>query len=320
MQYTLMSMPHPKVDLTLKKNIRRGGRNVNGILLLDKPIGLTSNGALQEVKSLYKARKAGHTGSLDPIATGLLPICFGEATKISSFFLDADKRYTTVFKLGESTDTGDAEGEIISTAPVDEVADESIDEVLATFRGRIQQVPPMYSAIKHRGQPLYKLARQGIEVERKPRVVNVYEASWRRLDTVNIEVELHCSSGFYVRTLAHEMGEKLGCGAHVASLRRIGVGPFSIDNAESLEQIRRAQNMEELDRLLIPADEGLSDLPDVMLSTDAAYYLCRGQPVRTSSAPASGWVRLYAKEAGFLGVGQVLADGRVAPKRLFHTY
>lgn len=312
-------MPNPKVDPTLKRSRRRGGRNVHGILLLDKPIGLTSNGALQEVKLLYKARKAGHTGSLDPIATGLLPICFGEATKISSFFLDADKRYTTVFRLGESTDTGDAEGEIVYSAAVD-VSDESVDEALATFRGRIQQVPPMYSAIKHRGQPLYKLARQGIEVERKPRAVNVYQASWRRLDTVNIEVELHCSSGFYVRTLAHELGERLGCGAHVASLRRIGVGPFTLNNAESLEQLRRARSVEELDRLLIPADEGLSDLPDVMLSADAAYYLCRGQPVRTPSAPTSGWVRLYAKEAGFLGVGQVLADGRVAPKRLFHTY
>ncbi len=311
-------MPHPKVDSALKKSRRRGGRNIQGILLLDKPIGLTSNGALQEVKALYKARKAGHTGSLDPIATGLLPICFGEATKISSFFLDADKRYETVFKLGKSTDTGDAEGELVSSAQVD-VSDESVEEALAAFRGRIQQVPPMYSAIKHRGQPLYKLARQGIEVERKPRSVNVYQASWRRLDTDSIEVELHCSSGFYVRTLAHELGESLGCGAHVASLRRMGVGPFTVDNAVSLEQLRRAQCVEDLDFLLIPADEGLPDLPDVMLSADAAYYLCRGQPVRVSSAPTSGWVRLYAKEAGFLGVGQVLADGRVAPKRLFHT-
>lgn len=312
-------MSHPKVDPVLKKNRQRRGRTIQGILLLDKPIGLTSNGALQEVKVIYKARKAGHTGSLDPIATGLLPICFGEATKISSFFLDADKRYKTVFRLGTSTDTGDAEGEIVLSAPVD-VSDESVEEALATFRGRIQQVPPMYSAIKHRGQPLYKLARQGIEVERKPRAVNVYQASWQRLDTDSIEVELHCSSGFYVRTLAHELGERLGCGAHVASLRRIGVGPFKVDNAVSLEQLRREQCVEDLDHLLIPADEGLSELPDVMLSPDAAYYLCRGQPVRASSAPTSGWVRLYAEEAGFLGVGQVLADGRVAPKRLFHMY
>lgn len=314
-----MSTPHPKVELEVKKNRRRGGRDIKGILLLDKPVGLTSNGALQEVKVLYNARKAGHTGSLDPIATGLLPICFGEATKISSFFLDADKRYKTVFRLGESTNTGDAEGELVFSAPAD-VSDESVEAALATFRGCIQQVPPMYSAIKHRGQPLYKLARQGIEVERKPRAVNVYQASWRRLDADRIEVELHCSSGFYVRTLAHELGERLGCGAHVASLRRIGVGSFSVDHAVSLEQLRCAQCVEDLDRLLIPADEGLSDLPDVMLSADAAYYLCRGQPVRASSAPRSGWVRLYAKEAGFLGVGQVLADGRVAPKRLFHKY
>ncbi len=312
-----MSIPIPKVDPVLNKSRRRGGRNIQGILLLDKPVGLTSNGALQEAKAIYKARKAGHTGSLDPIATGLLPICFGEATKISSFFLDADKRYITVFRLGVSTDTGDAEGESVFSAPVD-VSDEEVEEALATFRGSIQQVPPMYSAIKHRGQPLYKLARQGIEVERKPRAVNVYQATWRRLTTDSIEVELHCSSGFYVRTLAHELGERLGCGAHVASLRRTGVGPFTVDNAISLEQLRSTDSVAELDRLLIPADEGLSNLPDVMLSTDAAYYLCRGQPVRAASAPSSGWVRLYAKEAGFLGVGQVLADGRVAPKRLFH--
>ncbi len=312
-------MPLPKADPALKQSRRRGGRNIQGILLLDKPVGLTSNTALQDVKTLYKARKAGHTGSLDPIATGLLPICFGEATKISSFFLDADKRYRTVFTLGKSTDTGDAEGDLVFSAPVN-VSDESVEEALAAFRGRIQQVPPMYSAIKHRGQPLYKLARQGIEVERKPRSVNVYQATWRRQDSDNIEVELHCSSGFYVRTLAHELGERLGCGAHVASLRRIGVGSFTVDDAVSFEQLRRAECIEDLDRLLIPADEGLSDLPDVMLSADAAYYLCRGQPVRASGVPRSGWVRLYAKEAGFLGVGQVMADGRVAPKRLFQTY
>ncbi len=319
MQHAQISMPNPKADPALRKNRRPGGRNIQGILLLDKPVGLTSNGALQEVKALYKARKAGHTGSLDPIATGLLPICFGEATKISSFFLDADKRYMTVFRFGESTDTGDAEGEVIFTAPVNVSAD-AIEKALAAFRGRIQQIPPMYSAIKHRGQPLYKLARQGIEIERKPRDVIVYKANWRRLNANSIEVELHCSSGFYVRTLAHEVGERLGCGAHVASLRRVGVGSFSVDNAVSLEQLRHAESVEDLDRLLIPADEGLADLPDVVLSADAAYYLCRGQPVRASGSPPSGWVRLYAKEAGFLGVGQVMADGRVAPKRLFHTY
>jgi len=308
-----------RVDLVGKQSKRGDLRDIQGILLLDKPKGLTSNGALQEVKALFKARKAGHTGSLDPIATGLLPICFGEATKVSSFFLDADKRYHTVFKLGESTNTGDADGEVLFNAPVD-VRDEAIEEALAVFRGRLQQIPPMYSAIKHQGQPLYKLARQGIEVERKPRDVTVYQVSFRRLNSDRIEVELHCSSGFYVRSLAHELGENLGCGAHVDSLRRVGVGPFLADNAAALDQLRQTPCLEELDSLLIPADQGLLDLPDVMLSTDAAYYLCRGQAVRIPTTPRSGWVRLYAKDAGFLGIGKVLADGRVAPKRLFHTH
>ncbi len=298
---------------------RRGGRNIQGILLLDKPIGLTSNGALQKVKTCYRARKAGHTGSLDPIATGLLPICFGEATKISGFFLDADKRYDAVLKLGESTDTGDADGEIIFRAPV-KLNEETIEAAISRFRGRIHQVPPMYSAIKHRGQPLYRLARQGIEVERKPRVVDVYRATWRRAEQDEIEIRLHCSSGFYVRSLAHDLGESLGCGAHVASLRRVGVGPFRVDQCVTLDQLESAESVEDLDQYLVPADQGLTDLPDVMLTADAAYYLCRGQPVRASTAPRTGWVRLYAQEAGFLGIGKVLSDGRVAPKRLFHTY
>ncbi len=280
---------------------------------------MTSNGALQRVKVLYKARKAGHTGSLDPIATGLLPVCFGEATKISSFFLDADKHYHAVLKLGESTDTGDADGEVLFRAPV-RLRDEVIEAAVSQFRGRINQVPPMYSAIKHQGQPLYKLARQGIDVERKARTVDVYRVTWQRTDVDKIEIQLHCSSGFYVRALAHDLGESLGCGAHVASLRRVGVGPFHVDQSVSLDRIQNAEHLEDLDAFLLPADQGLTDLPDVMLTADAAYYLCRGQPVRASTAPRAGWVRLYAQEAGFLGVGKVLSDGRVAPKRLFHTH
>ena len=301
-----------------RRNKNRSGRDVHGILLLDKPEGLTSNAALQEAKKAFQANKAGHTGSLDPIATGLLPLCFGEATKISSFFLNADKKYKSIFALGIATDTGDAEGHEISRTEQVQISDERIAGQLDNFRGNLEQVPPMYSAVKFQGQPLYKLARKGIEVERKPRRVTVYDLSFTRLDQSNIEVDLHCSSGFYVRSLAHELGQILGCGAHVASLQRTGVGQFSLDDAISLDRIKREKDLQVMDRLLIPTDVSLRHLPDVNLSDDAAYYLCRGQPVKAANAPRDGWVRLYAGQAGFLGVGIVLDDGRVAPKRLFN--
>jgi tRNA pseudouridine55 synthase len=297
----------------------RSGRAVNGILLLDKPQGLTSNAALQEAKRAFQAGKAGHTGSLDPIATGLLPLCFGEATKVSSFFLNADKQYESVFTLGAATDTGDSEGRVLSTNADVNISDDVIESALDEFRGEIDQVPPMYSAIKFQGQPLYKLARQGIEVERKPRQVTIYELSFTRRDEVSLEISLHCSSGFYVRSLAHELGQRLGCGAYVSSLRRIGVGRFSIDDAVSLQSLHEETDLQALDNLLIAMDVGLKHLPGVKLSDDAAYYLCRGQPVKAADVPSQGWVRLYADEAGFLGVGMVLDDGRVAPKRLFNT-
>lgn len=301
-----------------RRNRPRWGRDVNGILLLDKPQGLTSNAALQEARRAFKACKAGHTGSLDPIATGLLPLCFGEATKVSSFFLGADKRYKSVFTLGTSTDTGDAEGKAIFSGSVD-VSDDVIATVLDDFRGDLQQVPPMYSAIKFQGQPLYKLARQGIEVERKPREVTVYDVSFRRLDAERLQIDLHCSSGFYVRSLAHELGERLGSGAHVSSLTRTGVAEFSLDDAVPLDHLQREKDTAKLDTLLIAMDTGLKHLPGVKLSDDAAYYLCRGQPVKAADVPSGGWVRLYANDVGFLGLGEVLEDGRVAPKRLFNS-
>ena len=297
----------------------RSGRVVNGILLLDKPPGLTSNAALQAAKRVFQASKAGHTGSLDPIATGLLPLCFGEATKVSSFFLNADKYYKSVFTLGAATDTGYSEGRILSTCADVTISDEMIESALDEFRGEIEQVPPMYSAVKFQGQPLYKLARQGIEVERKPRQVTIYELSFTRQDEVSVEISLHCSSGFYVRSLAHELGQRLGCGAYVSSLRRTGVGQFSIDDAVSLQSLQQETDLQVMDSLLIAMDVGLQHLPGVRLSDDAAYYLCRGQPVKAAHVPSNGWVRLYADEVGFLGVGKVLDDGRVAPKRLFNT-
>lgn len=301
-----------------RRNKNRTGRNIQGILLLDKPVGLTSNAALQEAKRAFKASKAGHTGSLDPIATGLLPICFGEATKISSFFLSADKKYNSIFTLGIATNTGDAEGQELSRVERLNVSDEAIKRALDEFRGTLEQIPPMYSAVKYQGQPLYKLARKGIEIERKPRRVTVYDLSFSRVDEASIEINLHCSSGFYVRSLAHELGQELGCGAHVSSLERTGVGQFSLQQAVPLDRLTEETDLQVLDSLLIPMDSGLQHLPGVNLTDDAAYYLCRGQPVKAANAPHDGWVRLYTSEAGFLGVGKVLDDGRVAPKRLFN--
>jgi tRNA pseudouridine55 synthase len=294
-------------------------RAVDGVLLLDKPAGLTSNDALQRAKRLLRARKAGHTGSLDPIATGLLPLCFGEATKISRFLLEADKRYLTTFKLGEITDTGDSQGEVTERRPVN-VTRRQIERSLARFQGEIEQVPPMYSAIKRDGQPLYKLARQGIEVEREARRVRVEEL--RVIDFREgelVELEIACGSGFYVRSFAHDLGELLGCGAHVAALRRLAVGGFDVSRAVTLEQLEAAGEPEDRDRLLLSTDEGLAHLPGVTLSRDAAYYLCRGQSVRAEDTPRSGWVRLYTETRRFLGVGVALGDGRVAPKRLLQN-
>ncbi len=298
----------------------RHGRDVNGILLLDKPQGYTSNQALQEVKRLFQARKAGHTGSLDPIATGLLPLCFGEATKISRFLLDADKRYWTQIRLGVTTETLDVEGAVVETRPVT-VTRADIETALPQFAGEIEQVPPMYSAIKLDGQPLYKLARQGIEVPREPRRVTVHEIGLLAYHDDRVEIEIRCSSGFYVRSLAHDLGAALGCGGHVTALRRLGVGGFRVEDAVTLEQLKAAGEPADLDRLLMPSDGGLSHLPGVRLSRDAAYFACRGQPVKATGAPATGWVRMYTAEGErFLGVGQVLQDGRVAPKRLLQHH
>lgn len=300
------------------KSNNRNSKTVSGILLLDKPSEISSNSALKKAKFLLDARKAGHTGNLDPIATGLLPICFGEATKVAGFFLDADKRYRTTVKLGESTTTGDREGQLIEKRPVN-VRKRQIRKVLDSFVGEYDQLPPMYSAVKVKGEPLYKYARQGIEIQRNPRRVKVYEIRLLNFDEPYVEIELACSRGYYVRVLAHEFGEKLDCGAHVESLRRIGVGDLHVSDSQSIEDIEKIQSLEQRRELLIPSDQTLTHLPKVDLSSDAAYYLCRGQAVRASNLPSTGVVRLYEDSVGFLGLGTSLGDGRVAPKRLFHT-
>jgi len=294
------------------------GRDVNGILLLDKPAGITSNDALQQVKRLYFAKKAGHTGSLDPLASGVLPICMGEATKVSAFLLDADKRYRVRCQLGVRTTTADAEGEVLETRPVEDYSAGQLESVLEAFRGSIEQVPPMYSALKHEGQRLYKLARQGVEVEREARTVHIYALDLKGQGADWIDIDVHCSKGTYVRTLAEDIGEKLGCGAHVSALRRTAVGPYTDEDLVTLEQLRnlKEQDMPAMDRLLLPVETALTQWPDVQLSADAAFYLQQGQAVLVPRAPTSGWVRLYAGNHNFLGMGEILDDGRVAPRRL----
>ncbi len=298
--------------------IRRKLRDVHGIVLLDKPIGITSNGALQIVKRLFQARKAGHTGSLDPLASGLLPLCFGSATKVSAFLLEADKDYQVTVKLGEKTTTGDAEGEVISRRDASEVSDAAIAAVLPRYTGTIQQIPPMHSAIKQNGQPLYKLAHQGIEVERQPREVTIYALRLLRRDGDALDLAVSCSKGTYIRTLAEDIGEALGVGAHVSALRRTAAGPFQASQMVDMETLQAAaeQGLAVLERFLLPMDTALEKWPDVCLSEDMAYFLRQGQPVFVPKAPTSGWVKLRTADRRFLGVGCVLEDGRVAPKRL----
>ena len=293
-------------------------RTVNGVLLLDKPAGLTSNAALQVVKKLYRARKAGHTGSLDPLATGLLPICFGEATKISGFLLDADKHYRVQCRFGVRTSTGDSEGEVLEERPVEGISESDLQEVIGRFVGDIEQIPPMYSALKHKGERLYNLARQGVEVEREPRTVTIHALELLAFSGEHAELRVHCSKGTYVRTLVEDIGALLGCGAHVSRLRRLGVGPFddsAMYDMEALEALA-GEGYAALDKLLLPVEAGLAQWPGVNLSGDAAFYLRQGQPVLVPQAPTEGWVRLYEGERRFIGMGEILDDGRVAPRRL----
>lgn len=298
---------------------RPKGRKVNGILLLDKPLGISSNDALQQVKRLYKAQKAGHTGSLDPLADGMLPLCFGDATKLSAFLLDADKYYWVRVKLGETTTTQDAEGEVTQTRSTDGITEQQIRDLLPRFTGVISQLPPMYSAIKHQGKRLYELAREGIEVERTPRDITIHELELVKADLPEFEMLVHCSKGTYVRTLAEDIGEALGCGGHVVGLRRHGVGPYTDLPMKTLDEIRAAAEeggFAALDALLLPLDTALGDWPEVRLNSDSAYYLKMGQPVQVPKAPTEGWVRLYDATGEFIGVGEVEDDGRIAPRRL----
>ena len=300
---------------------RPRGRNIQGILLFDKPPGMSSNAALQEVKQLYFAQKAGHTGSLDPLATGLLPVCFGNATRVSSFLLDADKRYEVVCQLGQNTTTGDAEGEVIETRPVGALDEDQIRQLLVSdFTGDISQIPPMHSALKKDGQRLYELARKGIEVEREPRQMTIFSIELISLEADQLSLKIHCSKGTYVRTLVEDIGNALGVGAHVKALRRTAVGPFQDPLAmHTLDELRHLKDadVKALDQLLLPTETALQQYPSIHLDDDAAFYIRQGQALQVPRAPTEGWVRLYQGQTKFMGMGAIQDDGKVAPKRLF---
>jgi len=292
------------------------GRAVSGVLLLDKPLKLSSNHALQKIKRLFNARKAGHTGSLDPLATGMLPICLGEATKISAYLLDADKTYRFKCQLGTRTATADAEGEVVETLPYEYITRQDVERVLADFIGDIEQIPPMHSALKKDGQRLYELARRGEEVERKPRPVHIYDLQLLGFEQGEMELQVNCTKGTYVRTLAEDIGRALGSCAYVTQLQRLTVGPYTAGML-SMEQLEAAaeQGEQQLDALLLPVDSGIEHFPRVVLDDDSAYYLKLGQPVQVARAPTEGFVRIYHGDK-FLGVGIIDDQGRVAPKRM----
>jgi len=299
---------------------RKSGRNVHGILLLDKRLGVSSNRALQEVRHLFNANKAGHTGSLDPLATGLLPLCFGEATKVSALMLDDNKRYQVVVRLGVMTDTGDAEGDVIETRPVPDLSIEQVQACLQQFTGEIDQIPPMYSALKHNGKKLYELAREGKTIERKARPIKIFELKLLDFFKDRLTMEVFCSKGTYIRSLAEDIGHTLGCGGTVLALRRLEAGQFSIEQAKTIEQLT-AMSEEDLYRQLINVDKPLEAHPSVHLSDEQTIAIKYGQSINLaadSSVEAwQGTVRMY-HDAVFLGLGEMLMGGKIAPKKLFN--
>ncbi len=316
---------------------KRRGRPVSGVLLLDKPQGLSSNQALQRVKRLYGAAKAGHTGALDPLATGMLPVCLGEATKFSQFLLDSDKRYITTAKLGVRTTTSDAEGEVLETRPVPGLVRAELEALLATrFLGEITQVPSIYSALKHQGQPLYKLARKGVEVEVKQRRVTIYEIRLLDCRADELDIEVFCSKGTYIRSIVEDLGQLLGCGAHVSMLRRLSSGSYQAAQMitldalqacagstpeEDLDPEEKNSRQQRLDALLLPPWGAVAHLPQLLLTNEQASRIRHGQPLdRVEATP--GLVRLFAQdetEPQFLGLGEVTGDASLLARRLIST-
>lgn len=293
---------------------------------MDKPAGASSNAVLQRAKRLFFANKAGHSGSLDPIATGVLPLCFGEATKFAQFLLDADKEYLATFRLGVSTDTADCEGQIIAEVDASQLREKEVAKAVAGFRGDILQVPPMYSALKLNGKPLYELARKGLEVERAARPVSIYEyeiLAFRAGVIAEMDCRIHCSKGTYIRSLAEALGEQLGVGGHVSALRRSMAGPFRLEQAcdlDLLEQERGEQRAEILDKYLLPVDAPVVSLNEIILPTSSAWYFSQGQAVMDTQVSLLGdegeMLRVFEEGGDFLGIGEITDEGSVAPKRL----
>ncbi|EFM96615.1 tRNA pseudouridine(55) synthase TruB [Actinobacillus pleuropneumoniae] len=298
---------------------RKKGRDVHGVFLLDKPQGMSSNDILQKVKCLFQANKAGHTGALDPLATGMLPICLGEATKFSQFLLDSDKRYQVTAKLGERTDTSDAEGQVVETRAVN-IGEAEIITALEQFRGDILQVPTMFSALKHNGKPLYEYARQGITVEREARPITIFELRFIEYVAPYLTLEVHCSKGTYIRTLVDDLGEVLGCGAHVTVLRRLAVANYPIEAMMSyadLQNLSENQPLEELDKYLLPLDTAVESLPKLNLTAEQTKAVGFGQRVKfENNDQIYGQVRLFSDNMQFLGVAEITTDNAIRPSRM----
>lgn len=295
---------------------RRKGKLLDGVLILDKPQGVTSNAVLQRVRHWFGAAKAGHTGALDPLATGVLPICFGEATKFSGYLLNAEKAYRATARLGVTTNTGDSDGEVIRTQAIPVLDDAAFAAVLDRFRGDIQQVPSMFSALKHQGQPLYALARKGIEVTREARAQHISQLDLLARDDTQFTLEVTCSKGTYIRSLVEDIGAAMGCGAHVTALRRIRAGRFTLDDALSLDALHDALAQAAPQAVLLrPVDTLVDDLPLIRLNSDQAGSILQGQTVRIASAGADETVRLY-DGTRFLGLGHWSADAQIKPIRL----
>ncbi len=292
-------------------------RDIDGILLLDKPEGLTSNAALQQLRRLLRARKAGHTGSLDPLASGLLPVCLGQATKVCGLLLESNKTYRVTVVLGQRTATGDREGAVVERMPVPELGEEMIRRVAAGFLGESEQVPPMYSALKHQGQRLYQLARQGLEVDRPARRVTVHRFELLGIQDRRLQFEIECSKGTYVRSLVEDFARGCGTVGHVDSLRRLSLGPFTHPAMHTLSSLEQAATRPDaLDTLLLPVDSALSGLPVVQLGSADQACVLRGQPVFVTG-PGSTRVRMYGVGGLFLGTGRMTAEGRrLAPERI----
>jgi len=295
------------------------GPPVDGLLLLDKPAGVTSNGALQKVKRLFGVRKAGHTGSLDPAATGMLPLCFGEATKVCAYLLDADKAYRVVARLGEATDTGDADGSMIGTAPVPELDADSWRDILGRFEGPIEQVPPMYSALKKDGKRLYELAREGKVVERKPRPVTIHEIVLLEAHGSRLVLRVRCSKGTYIRTLVEDIAKAADTVAYTASLHREYVGDFSASDMMSLADAERlaGEGRERLVDSLLPVDRALAGLQEATISAPEMARFLNGQSVGPARVGA-GLVRVYGPHSRFLGIAESGPAGELSPRRVFH--